>query len=199
VPGTNNMLIGALWAIGGLLVTGATYSAASSGGAHVVAYGALAVGGIQFIAGLFQYIGYQVKGPEEKQQVRAEASVRVILRAMLATAAADGVVDDSEVERIATIYEQIFGEILEKEWVKETSEMMLQDNFDVCEAISDERDIINKEIIPLVLKASYFVAAADGLIDDKESKTLLNIASALGMNDEAVSDCLDDIHEAASV
>ncbi len=54
--GGKNMLYGALWCIGGILVTALTYSAASSGGTYVVAWGAILFGGIQLLRGLFQFI-----------------------------------------------------------------------------------------------------------------------------------------------
>ncbi len=53
--GQKNMGLGALWCIGGLVVTGATYGAASGGGSYVVAWGAVVFGGIQFLHGLIQY------------------------------------------------------------------------------------------------------------------------------------------------
>lgn len=50
-----NMLLGGLWALGGIGVTLATYqSAGQLGGRYVVAYGAIAAGIIQFIRGLTQ-------------------------------------------------------------------------------------------------------------------------------------------------
>lgn len=49
-----NMVIGGLWCLGGIIVTAATYSAAQGGGTYVVAWGAIAFGGIQFLRGLFQ-------------------------------------------------------------------------------------------------------------------------------------------------
>lgn len=55
--GNKNMLYGALWCIGGLLVTFLTYSAASNGGTYVVAWGAVVFGAIQFFKGVFQRIG----------------------------------------------------------------------------------------------------------------------------------------------
>jgi len=198
MPGSKNMLIGALWAIGGTLVTVVTYSAASGGGTYVVTYGAIAVGGIQFLVGLFQYLGYQMKGEEGKQEVHAEASLRAILRAMMATAAADGEIEDSEVDSIATIYEQIFGATLEENWIRENAEQMLKDDFDIYEAISDEKDIIDPNIIPLVFQASYFVAAADGTIDDNESKILMKIANALGMSDTDIQNNLSELQQSES-
>jgi hypothetical protein len=51
-----NMLSGAFWCIGGIIVTVATYGAASNGGGtYFVAWGAIAYGAIQFISGIYQY------------------------------------------------------------------------------------------------------------------------------------------------
>jgi len=47
-----NMLYGALWFIGGVIVTAVTYSAASGGGTYVVAWGAIIFGAVQFFMGL---------------------------------------------------------------------------------------------------------------------------------------------------
>lgn len=55
--GRRNMLFGALWCIGGIVVTVMTYSAAQGGGRYVIAYGAIIVGFIQFIKGATQASG----------------------------------------------------------------------------------------------------------------------------------------------
>lgn len=47
-----DMLYGALWCIGGIVVTAVTYSSASGGGTYVVAWGAILFGAIQFFKGL---------------------------------------------------------------------------------------------------------------------------------------------------
>ena len=56
MEGTRNMLFGALWLIGGVAITAATYSKASGGGQYIVTYGAIVFGGIQFMVGLFQFV-----------------------------------------------------------------------------------------------------------------------------------------------
>jgi hypothetical protein len=55
--GQRNMLYGALWCIGGIIVTVATYSAASGGGRYFICYGAIIFGAAQFIKGLTQMNG----------------------------------------------------------------------------------------------------------------------------------------------
>jgi hypothetical protein len=53
--GLQNMLVGALFCIGGIVVTAVTYSNAStSGGTYIVAWGPVLFGGFQFLKGLFQ-------------------------------------------------------------------------------------------------------------------------------------------------
>lgn len=48
-----DMLYGALWCIGGTIVTVYSYSAASEGGGrYMVAWGAIIFGGVQFVRGL---------------------------------------------------------------------------------------------------------------------------------------------------
>ncbi len=49
------MLYGALWCLGGLVVTVVSYGAASGGGTYVVAWGAVLIGAFQFLRGLGQF------------------------------------------------------------------------------------------------------------------------------------------------
>jgi hypothetical protein len=53
--GKKKMIFGALWFIGGLVFTGASYAAASGGGTYVIAYGAVIFGIVQFIRGVLEY------------------------------------------------------------------------------------------------------------------------------------------------
>lgn len=50
--GHTDMAVGALICIGGIIITAATYSAASGGGTYVVAWGAIIFGAIRFFKGL---------------------------------------------------------------------------------------------------------------------------------------------------
>ena len=50
-----NMISGALWCIGGIVVTVITYNSASGGGTYVVAWGAILFGFIQLIQGIYQF------------------------------------------------------------------------------------------------------------------------------------------------
>lgn len=50
--GAKDMLIGALWFIGGSVLTAIGYSSASNGGTYTIFWGAIVWGGIQFFKGL---------------------------------------------------------------------------------------------------------------------------------------------------
>lgn len=52
--GRKNMMHGALWCIGGIIVTALTYRAAAKGGVYLIAWGAIVFGAIQFFRGLVQ-------------------------------------------------------------------------------------------------------------------------------------------------
>lgn len=55
--GKKNILYGAIWCMGGIIVTALTYQAAAdnpTGGKYVVAWGAIVFGAIQLIRGLMQ-------------------------------------------------------------------------------------------------------------------------------------------------
>ncbi|MFC1896193.1 DUF533 domain-containing protein [Thermodesulfobacteriota bacterium] len=127
MPGIRNMQIGALCAIAGILITAITYffSSIRGGGTYLIAYGAIVVGAIQFVIGFFQYIAYQAKTPEGNRRIHAEATAKTILRAMMVTAAADGVVSEHEIDSIAAIYKRLFGGVLEKDWISQTQQKCL--------------------------------------------------------------------------
>src|SRR5574340_1260222 len=57
--GKKNMLYGALWCIGGIVVTVGTMAFASGGGSYIIAWGAILFGFIQFIRGLWQTLSNQ--------------------------------------------------------------------------------------------------------------------------------------------
>lgn len=51
----HDVIVGALWCIGGIAVTAGTYSAVStSGGTYLICWGPIAFGGYQFLRGLFR-------------------------------------------------------------------------------------------------------------------------------------------------
>jgi hypothetical protein len=62
--GQKNMLYGALWFLGGLVVTLLTFTAAQGGGRYVIAWGAVVFGAIQFMRGYVQSGGPPAGGSQ---------------------------------------------------------------------------------------------------------------------------------------
>ena len=52
---------------------------------------------------------------------------------------------------------QLKQKIAVKKWIKETSEKMLKEDFDIYKAISEEKSIINPDMMPAVFQASYLL------------------------------------------
>lgn len=70
------MLTGALWCIGGIIVTSVTYNAAASsptGGQYIIAWGAIAFGFFDFIRGL---IGWS--GGDQAEEIRCSECKKVL-------------------------------------------------------------------------------------------------------------------------
>lgn len=64
-----DLKVGALWCIGGIIVTAVTYSnatASPSGGHYIIAWGAILFGGIQFLKGLFGLASQDNKSDKPK-------------------------------------------------------------------------------------------------------------------------------------
>ncbi len=70
--GQRNMLVGALWCIGGIIVTAVTYLAASNsptGGTYMVTWGAIIFGAIQFFRGLAQVFRGLAQASDDKEDL----------------------------------------------------------------------------------------------------------------------------------
>jgi hypothetical protein len=92
------MLSGAVWCIGGLLVTGITWLVAASGsggGTYVVAWGAILFGGIQFFRGLGNRNSTPVIEDDGYEALAAATSLETHGRVQEALAAYQQIADNS--------------------------------------------------------------------------------------------------------
>ena len=180
-PGLKNMGIGAAWALGGAAVTLATYSAASAGGTYLLAYGAIVIGGVQFVYGLYQYAKDQSRSPEDKADDRTVTGLRAMYQAMIGVATADGVLEEAEVAAIAEIFTQLTGSGLATTEVRDAAAQMRIANHDLIGTLQSMDRQIDPEMKLLIVKACVMVAAADGAIADEEFELICQIGGALGL------------------
>jgi tellurite resistance protein len=117
---------------------------------------------------------------------------------MLSTSIADGELDEDEVAAIAEIYIQIFGGEIQASWIQDTAKSMLSDGFDIGKTLEGNAVLIEDSMKPVILRAAYFVAAADGIIDDNEKKMLLTIADALKMEQSEIDKTFEELQPLAT-
>lgn len=70
---------------------------------------------------------------------------------------------------------------------------MLNDGFDLYEFIDEKQFLINQGAKPIIFKAAYLVAAADGIVDKSEGEMIQKLASHLRMSNTDVDKCLDEL------
>jgi tellurite resistance protein len=123
-------------------------------------------------------------------------------RTMIKMCLADGVVDPQEVEVIRDIYSKLTGAELSEDDVREEIAEAMTDPTTVQQYLKDGIGMFNLNAKEMILKAAYFVAAADGEFQAEEQKLLNNIGAALQMTKDqyrAVMDHLErDDDEAAA-
>lgn len=186
------MQIGAAFCAGGSLLTAATIG--MSGGAFVVAFlGAILFGGLQFAWGALQWVGYQMKSPQGKASHHLKVDVRVLLRSMIAVAAADGRLDDGEIIMINEISASLLGE--------EIGEKTIRNIFDaiVGRDYVEELSLIAREVSPagaeLAVKGAILVGRSDGKFDEMESALTTQIASLLCVSGDRLTQCATEAHQ----
>lgn len=123
---------------------------------------------------------------------------KAILRTMSLVCIADGVIEDSEIDAIVTIFTNITGiQIDELDVRRDIQEA--QEKGDALEgylgAIAPMLNDAGKE---MVVKACLAVATADGSFDDSEKALVSQVASILGMTPAHMMGVIADIRQDAT-
>lgn len=106
----------------------------------------------------------------------------VIKQVMILMTLADGVVDDTEISTMAAIYGRLSGHgIAENDLRREVESARLNPR-PVAEYLEESASALNNEGKEMVIKAMFFVAAADGEIEDSEFGLLARAAEAMEMS-----------------
>lgn len=117
-----------------------------------------------------------------KAQAKIEAQFeRVAKRTMVMMMLADGVVDDEEIRTIRRVHSNIFKVELSTEDVQAEIRKAQQSPLSLTDQLSKLAGNLNAEGKEVVVQAAFLVAAADGKLEDSETKLLGEIGQALGM------------------
>lgn len=191
MAGVHNMMMGAVFFIGGSALTFATI-AGTGGNFGVLFYGAILVGAIQFIVGLFQWLAYQVKSPEGRAVHHAKVDVRLLLRSMIAIAAADGTLDDGEIVLIQIISKALLGGEIEESRIREVfNQMKGKDYLEEIASIASEVTPMGAE---LAVRSAVMVSLSDGEMTSDEHILISRIAAKLGVAGDRLKHCVSEAH-----
>ena len=117
---------------------------------------------------------------------------------MVAMSVADGKLDEEEIEVISQIYEQLTGTTLESKLIRETADEMQKHDFSISDALVQVQGQIDRSTKQLIVKAAYFVMAADSEVDEEEKKLLSEIAGSLRISDTEFGEILSELTASAT-
>lgn len=118
----------------------------------------------------------------QSQQTEALFMVAV-KQIMIRMCLADGIIDDSEVEQIQKIYEELTGATIGETDLREEiaqTEASGTDLFTLIDRLAGQLNDNGKET---AIRSAYLIAASDGHVDDSEAALLQQIATRMGMSD----------------
>jgi len=126
------------------------------------------------------------------EAAKFEAAFQIaIRRTIVKMCLADGVVEPAEVAAIRDIYSKIAGVELSEDDVREEIAEAMTDPRTVQQYLKDGIGMFNVHAKELIVKAAFFVAAADGQIAESEHKLLHNIGAALQMTKAQYQSAID--------
>ncbi len=179
--GAKNMTLGLLLCVLGVaLLVGAHYAGLEGWGSKI-AYAVIVVGGLLFVAGLLHSIIHHFAAPKGVHQDDAAVSAMALIRCMVAISIADDHLDNEEIRTITKIYTQLTGSDMEEDVVREAAEDMQREGIGISEELAHIKNIIDKGLKGKIVKASLFILAADGVVDQKEEEILEEIRTSLGI------------------
>ena len=107
---------------------------------------------------------------------------------------ADHNVDDKEIEAVSNIYNKLTdNKKFSKSQIDKTIKQVKQEGQKVDDYLKEIKSYLNSGHRELIIKAMYFIAAADGNFDDKEGELLMETAGVLEMTPAHVKGVLSEL------
>ena len=107
---------------------------------------------------------------------------------------ADHNVDDKEIEAVSNIYNKLTdNKKFSKSQIDKTIKQVKQEGQKVDDYLKEIKPYLNSDHRELIIKAMYFIAAADGNFDDKEGELLMETAGVLEMTPAHVKGVLSEL------
>jgi uncharacterized tellurite resistance protein B-like protein len=131
-----------------------------------------------FILG-FALLIYALRDPVGIRDHDANVSYTALIRCMVAMSVADGDLDDAEVTTIARIYGTLTGEELDETFIVDIAESMSRESVSLQSELAGLRPILTTDLKEKIIKASFYILAADGVVSDSEDALMEEIRSGL--------------------
>lgn len=193
-PGHIAMMVGLAWFAAGIVLTGLSFGI-MSGKYSFFAIGIILVGIIPFAIGFGQFIAYQLKSTENKDHYHAEIELRALVRAMVAIASADGILEVSEINSISHIYQDLVGHPLKTGMVAKVSKTMAGENYSIHDDLGLTQAEISQSMKENIICACYLVMVADGEISEVEKQRINEIASTLHVPAHRAIELIEDLRK----
>lgn len=105
-------------------------------------------------------------------------------------AKADGKVDDEEIKMIADLVKQMTNKEINEDELKSISDNLKNESVD--QYLTNFKDLLGEQQKKNIIEALYYVASADGKVEDDEMKLLISSAGSLNMTQEQVKSIFSD-------
>lgn len=131
--------------------------------------------------------------PEIQEQAFQSQFELAIKQVMILMALADGVVEDTEIAIMASIYQQLSGGEISEENLRHEVDLSSRDNRGVTDYLKEVGPFLNDQGKETVIKAMFLVATADGVFDESEQKLLTEAAAPLELSRAHLKGILNDM------
>jgi tellurite resistance protein len=134
-----------------------------------------------------------VKQGKERNVAEQAANLRadLILKAMIAVAAADGGLDENEIGLIKQIYQDQSGRPITEEEIAQAAEVNARGS--ILAELAAAAPVLDRETKEEIIRAAYLALLADDRIAGEERKKLRDIAAALQVSEIHFGAILEDL------
>ena len=118
---------------------------------------------------------------------------RAIKRVMILMTIADGKVDDEEIKSMISIYGSVANRTLDEQALREELLDAQEEDQAVAGYLESIVPYLTDDGKALIVKAAFFIAAADGVVDEQEKKRLMETAAALQLSRSRLDEILAEL------
>jgi len=106
---------------------------------------------------------------------------------------ADGVIDDSELSMIGSVYKEVTGKPISEADIRQQAEELQASGTTIHGFLGEMGSLLNDPGREMVVEAAFMVAMADGDFDESERELLAEIAASMHMTPAHVNGVIDGL------